>query len=272
MKKLSVITINYNNAEGLKKTVESVLRQTYADFEYIVIDGGSTDGSRAVIEEFSHKITHWVSEKDSGIYNAMNKGITASRGEYLLFLNSGDCLFNEAVLTRVSEQFGEAAIIYGDIITQDKNKTQTYKTSPAHLNARHFMISTLWHPGSFIQRKLFEKYGNYYENYRIASDYEFFVKAIVKYRVSTKHVHLPIAVFDLNGISNNPAYFELMLRERKKIQGALFDKVQLRELERIQIAQSGQNSVAYKFVPKTEGFKKLYHKLFYYWYKWRVRH
>ena len=89
--KLSVITINYNNAEGLAKTMDSVFRQRFSDFEYIVIDGGSTDGSKDLIVNNQDKIAYWCSEKDSGIYNAMNKGIREASGEYLLFLNSGDC-------------------------------------------------------------------------------------------------------------------------------------------------------------------------------------
>ena len=92
--KLSIITINYNNLEGLKRTVESVINQTSKEFEYIVIDGGSNDGSGAYIESKSEHIDYWVSEPDKGIYNAMNKGIAKASGEYLLFLNSGDHLFS----------------------------------------------------------------------------------------------------------------------------------------------------------------------------------
>jgi glycosyltransferase involved in cell wall biosynthesis len=88
--KLSVITINYNNAIGLRKTIESVVNQTFRDYEYIIIDGGSTDGSVDVIKEYADKIDYWVSEPDKGIYNAMNKGVAAAHGEYTNFLNSGD--------------------------------------------------------------------------------------------------------------------------------------------------------------------------------------
>ena len=85
--KLSIITINYNNAIGLKKTIESIVEQTYHEFEYIVIDGGSNDDSKKVILENQNNISDWCSEKDAGIYNAMNKGILKATGEYLLFLN-----------------------------------------------------------------------------------------------------------------------------------------------------------------------------------------
>ena len=88
--KLSIITINYNNREGLKKTINSVINQTFRDFEYILIDGGSEDGSKEIILQHEAQFSYWRSEKDHGIYNAMNKGILAAKGDYLLFLNSGD--------------------------------------------------------------------------------------------------------------------------------------------------------------------------------------
>ena len=88
--RLSIITINYNNREGLRKTIESVVNQTYRNFEYIIIDGGSTDGSVEVVKEYADRISYWVSEPDNGIYNAMNKGVLAANGKYIQFLNSGD--------------------------------------------------------------------------------------------------------------------------------------------------------------------------------------
>ena len=111
--KLSIITINLNNAAGLRKTIESVVNQTFTDYEYLIIDGGSTDGSVEVIKEFADKITYWVSEPDKGIYNAMNKGILKARGEYLQFLNSGDWLVDNEVLFRVFSLNHFEDILYG---------------------------------------------------------------------------------------------------------------------------------------------------------------
>jgi len=110
--KLSIITVNLNNAEGLRKTIESVVTQTFTDFEYIIIDGGSTDGSVEIIKLYADKITYWVSEPDKGIYNGMNKGIMVAKGEYCQFLNSGDWLVNENVLKEV---FADVDIVYGDL-------------------------------------------------------------------------------------------------------------------------------------------------------------
>ena len=98
MKTISIITVNYNNCQGLERTVNSVARQTYTDVEYIVVDGGSTDKSVDIIKQNENIISFWVSEKDNGIYNAMNKGVSFSHGEYLLFLNSGDYFADKEVL------------------------------------------------------------------------------------------------------------------------------------------------------------------------------
>ena len=101
--KFSIITVNFNNKEGLHNTIKSVINQTFRDFEYIVIDGGSTDGSIDILKKYDKYINYWISEKDSGIYNAMNKGISKANGEYLNFMNSGDCFYALDVLEKVSK-------------------------------------------------------------------------------------------------------------------------------------------------------------------------
>lgn len=113
--KLSIITVNRNNTEGLRKTIESVVSQTYTDFEYIIIDGASTDGSVDIIKEYADRITYWVSEPDNGIYNAMNKGILKAKGEYLQFLNSGDWLVDEGVLQTMIKYTDDVDILIGNI-------------------------------------------------------------------------------------------------------------------------------------------------------------
>ena len=125
MPKLSIITINYNNLEGLKKTFESVFMQTYQDFEYIVIDGGSTDGSKEYIAENADKINYWVSEPDKGVYHAMNKGIMKANGEYLLFINSGDELFENNTIEKSLSNLHTEEIIAGNLnfISEKNNYT-----------------------------------------------------------------------------------------------------------------------------------------------------
>ena len=111
--KYSIITVNYNNKDGLRKTIESVIHQTFRDFEFIVIDGGSTDGSAEVLKEYDAQIDYWVSEPDNGVYYAMNKGTRQAHGDYLNFMNSGDCLYDEKVLEHLSAKGLSADIIVG---------------------------------------------------------------------------------------------------------------------------------------------------------------
>jgi glycosyltransferase involved in cell wall biosynthesis len=114
--KLSIITINYNNADGLQKTIKSVISQTFKNFEYIIIDGHSSDKSIDVIKENENYFAYWCSEKDRGIYDAQNKGIQKAKGDYLLFLNSGDCLENEKVLEKVFALTPKEDLLYGELI------------------------------------------------------------------------------------------------------------------------------------------------------------
>ena len=122
MKKLSIITVNKNNAEGLRKTIESVVCQTFKDFEYIVIDGASTDESVAVIETYLANVTYWVSKPDRGIYEAINKGIKVAVGEYCLFLNSGDYLSSDSILEKAFSYGFFEDIVYGDVIFENHLK------------------------------------------------------------------------------------------------------------------------------------------------------
>ena len=124
--KYSVITINYNNREGLKHTIDSVVCQTYTDFEFIIIDGGSTDGSVEIIREYEEHITYWVSEKDHGIYHAMNKGVAQAHGDYCIFMNSGDCFHSSYVLDSIKEY--QEDIICGKVIKGNNTKTEKKET------------------------------------------------------------------------------------------------------------------------------------------------
>ena len=123
MAKISIITINYNDKVGLKKTIESVINQTWRDFEFIVIDGGSTDGGKEILEQNSDKIDYWVSESDNGIFNAMNKGIKVATGDYLLFLNSGDWFYSSNVISDVEKIIdGSVDIYYGNAVFKFEKK------------------------------------------------------------------------------------------------------------------------------------------------------
>lgn len=212
---ISIITINYNNAAGLQKTIDSVIGQTYKDLEFIVIDGGSTDGSVEIIKKNSGKITNWVSEKDNGIYNAQNKGAKKATGDYCLFLNSGDFLAETTTLEKAAKELTKD-IVFGDLLIEDADGKRKHGISPDVLDVYHFMISTLWHPCTFIKRNLFEKYGYYNEDYKITADYEFFIRVILKKEVSYKHIKQFITVFNTGGIGSSDEHRTLQEKEREQ--------------------------------------------------------
>ncbi len=213
---ISVITINYNNATGLRKTLDSVCSQSLPGFEYIVIDGGSTDGSVDVIERYADKITYSVSEKDKGIYNAMNKGIARATGEYILFINSGDFLLGTDALAKAVPHLTGEDIVYFDLHLRWPDKDYVWQL-PDKLSFNHFVQSSLPHPASFIRKSLFDKYGPYEEQYKICSDWKFFMDVICKHNATYKHVGEVISEFSMDGISSDSKQAENMSRERAAI-------------------------------------------------------
>lgn len=233
MSKLSIITINYNNAVGLQKTIDSVIAQTFNNFEYIVIDGGSSDGSKEVIWEHDANIPHWVSEKDKGIYNAMNKGIQQAKGEYCLFLNSGDFLYNNKVLEEVFAANSTADIIYGNMLMDWGNGKKTEGKMPDTITTQQMYNDTLWHPVSFIKRTLFEKYGLYNEGYKMVADYDFFFKTIIAHKVSTKHIPLLISEYNVDGFSSKPENKVIEKEERKRVIQSYLSQEEINQLESI---------------------------------------
>ena len=203
MTKISIITINFNDQDGLKKTFDSVVSQSNKNFEYIVIDGGSTDGSKEFLEQNSDKLSYWISEKDSGVYNAMNKGIKVAKGDYILFLNSRDFLIDNTIIDKVVNAIDETVgIYYGNLIySLNGLKTQLW-TPPDRLSFTYFLSDSLPHPSSFIKRELFDIHFLYSENFKIVSDWEFFVYCICKMNVSYKHLDFTISDFDNSGMSS----------------------------------------------------------------------
>lgn len=214
--KLSIITINLNNLPGLQKTVESVLSQTWREFEYIIIDGGSTDGSADYISGISNDLTYWISEKDTGVYHAMNKGIEKSTGEYLLFLNSGDYLVDSNILKKVQPELTGEGIIFGDLVSYDPENKSVFEKFPDHLDPVYVYEHSLPHPASFIKKELFGAIGKYNEQDKITSDWQFFMRALFELKADYKHIPLGITVYDRNGLSNLAANANLIIREKEQ--------------------------------------------------------
>lgn len=195
---LSIITINYNNRAGLQRTIDSVVCQTWKDYEWIVIDGGSTDGSKELIEQYQDHFAYWCSEPDNGIYNAMNKGIAKAQGEYLIFMNSGDAFYDQDVLKKVVDLHSEADIITGQVERMDNHLLlQEYDVDLL----MQLYKSTLNHQGTFIRRHLLEKYP-YDEKLKVVSDWKFWLDAIYRENTKVEVVDLKIALQDMTGISS----------------------------------------------------------------------
>lgn len=227
--KVSIITINFNNVEGLKRTLNSVAAQTYRDIEHIIIDGCSTDGSVDAIKEyvssnpdkdpfFKHTI-NWVSEKDNGIYNAMNKGIKKATGAYIQILNSGDILAASDVVARMVAEIENAEypeLLYGNMIKKDYATGKIVgKSREVEYSLRQYFVSTMNHDCCYIRRDLFEKYGLYDENLIIVSDWKWFLLAIGLGNVMPVYVDIDVTIFDASGISETN--LELRNKERRQV-------------------------------------------------------
>lgn len=213
--KLSIITVNLNNREGLKNTLKSLEKQTYKEFESIVIDGASIDGSVDIIKS-SPIVNIWISEKDSGVYDAMNKGIERASGDYLLFLNSGDTLFCDDTIKTVIPNLNSEAIVYGNIQFIKQDDAPPYiQYFPENLTFKHFYNQSLGHPSTFIRQDLFEKYGKYETKYTIVADWVFFTNVIIKEQVSTKYIPDVISRFYLDGMSSDPKNQDAIEMERQ---------------------------------------------------------
>ncbi len=215
--KLSIITINYNNLEGLKRTYESVVSQTCQDFEWIIIDGGSTDGSKEFIEEHQTQFSYWCSEPDKGIYNAMNKGIAKATGEYLQFLNSGDNLVDDNVVAEFLALGCNEDVVTGDMIIDGDENNVRKSPEEEDLDFERFYRGTINHSPSYIKKGLFERYGLYDESLRIVSDWKFFLETLVIHNCSYRRWDCKVSCFYTDGISESQKYHELHIKERQGV-------------------------------------------------------
>lgn len=257
--KLSIITINRNNKDGLRKTIESVVNQTFSDYEYIVIDGASNDGSVDVIKQYEGKITYWVSEPDKGIYNAMNKGILQAKGEYCLFLNSGDWLVDENILREVFiiSSISED-IVYGRVSRFFGENNVIILDYPEVITLLFFFIRTLPHQASFIKRSLFNSC-LYSEDYEIVSDFDFFIKSIMINKCTYKRIDHIVADLEPCGISSQIDVKHL--KERDAVLQKLIDKTILEDYRLLCQYVSSPLSSAVLQLKKTTGFEKLVAKV-----------
>lgn len=196
--KLSIITINRNNAEGLRRTIRSVISQTCRDFEYIVIDGASDDGSTDIIREYQADITYWKSEPDKGIYNAMNKGVAQAHGGHCLFMNSGDTLFDRNVIASVLPLLNEKTDFFMGAINLKQNFIDY---APDIITAGYLIHRPLFHQATFIKTELLKK-RPYREDIKILADWEQEIYEMLLNNASYTSLPTVIARYDLTGISS----------------------------------------------------------------------
>ena len=217
--KFSVITVCLNEEAGLGATCESVVGQRFKDFEWIVIDGGSTDGTLEILKEYGDSLTHLVSESDGGIYDAMNKGVAKASGEYLVFMNGGDCFASAEVLDRVAAA-PRCDLIYGDLYYDEVGDRRV--TFPDQFKHGYLLKQMAPHQATFYQRSLFERFGGYDTSFRIAGDYDLFVRLLEKGKVSHHHISEPLAVFVLGGVSGSDRHRALRKRENHQVRMKYF--------------------------------------------------
>lgn len=274
--KLSIITVNYNNNTGLQKTIQSVVDQSFEDYEHIIIDANSTDGSLDTILSYSQSINNhlafWISEPDRGIYDGMNKGIKHAKGEYLYFLNTGDCL-NKDVLRQIP--FDGTPYIYGDItITYSHEKKETIK-SPYPLDPVYLILEgTVCHQACFIHQSLFHRQ-LYSTEYKIISDWIHIVQSVIFEGCPYKHIPVTITEYDGNGLSTT--CHDAVMEERKawieeNIPAAFADALsELKETkERLAYLQRTELGSIIPLIDHTHKFQKRMKKLILFLYKINV--
>tara|TARA_R110002095_G_scaffold161072_3_gene139585 strand:- start:924 stop:1703 length:780 start_codon:yes stop_codon:yes gene_type:complete len=222
MIKLSIITVNYNNVLGLKRTIKSVQNQTYSNFEHIIIDGNSTDGSKELIEANKQHFSYWVSEPDKGIYHAMNKGIKVAKGDYLFFLNSGDHFNDSHALNKVYSHLKDLDIVYFDINVIGEHET-SIKKCPKELTFKFLHQDLPAHQATFIKKSLFEQLGYYDESLKIVSDWKFLILAICKHNATYKYVEDTFSTYYSDGLSSLQENQNLVKAERESVLNKEFE-------------------------------------------------
>ncbi len=222
--KLSIITINRNNENGLRKTITSVLNQSWSDFEYIIVDGASTDNSVDVIKneissvpEGLNSRIQFISEADTGVFNAMNKGIVMAKGDYLLFLNSGDFFVDNNVLSNVFCVMRETDILSCSCRVSKNGEQVFITTPPTNYTFGFFYNNSLAHQATFIKKDLFNKFGLYREDLKFMGDWEFFVRTIVIAGASTQNIDVILTDYNMEGISSVSNNQYSIIKEKQSV-------------------------------------------------------
>lgn len=228
--RITIITVNYNNEVGLKRTVKSVVGQSYSNKEFIVVDGFSNDGSVNVIHKFEGCISKWISEPDTGIYNAMNKGILMATGDYCIFMNSGDAFYSSRVLQEVEPHLKSGKDIYNGnaIYVKDGKVIEWYRKCHKDVSTLHFYKSSICHQATFIKTSLLRTF-MYDESFRMVSDWKFWLESICIHNATYEAINIDICCFDTGGVTTTQS--ERGLREKKKVLNEIFTAKEIEKYE-----------------------------------------
>lgn len=194
---VSIIVVTFNAASHIEHVIRSFVAQTYSEKELIIIDGGSTDETISIIKKFQHPEIKWISERDNGIYDAMNKGICLASGDWLYFMGADDYFKNESVLEAVfCEDLSEVDIVYGDVYS-----IQLKRNYDGPTNTEKLLFSNLCHQSIFYRKSVFERLGNYSLDFKLFSDWEFNLRCFLNPQIQTKYKDLVIAIYADSGAS-----------------------------------------------------------------------
>jgi glycosyltransferase len=181
--KISIITSVYNNRETIRDAIESVLSQTYDNIEYIIVDGGSNDGTFEIVQSYGDRITKFVSERDRGIYDGLNKGVSLATGDVIAFLHSDDLYASDDIIALVAKEFekGDLDGVYGDLVYTPKNDTSKVLRYWKSKDFETGLLKKGWmpaHPTLFLKRSVYEKFGAFDLSFKIAADYDFMLRVL----------------------------------------------------------------------------------------------
>lgn len=251
--KLSIITVNFNNPVGLEETIRSVISQTNKDFEYIVVDGASTKGDVDIIKKYSQGITKWISESDTGIYNAMNKGAKMATGDYLLFMNSGDTMYCNDTVDKIYKASFDEDFVEGIIAFKNSSRLH-YPAKEINLSY-YLFVTNNYHQASLIKRKMLLE-NPYDESYRIAADMKFNIQNIICNNCSYNSIDVIISTYEGQGVSMTVKHDD----ERKRLFEELIPARVLKDYERMRFIKMWPLTTLWPIVYKI-GHNKFIFKL-----------
>jgi glycosyltransferase involved in cell wall biosynthesis len=205
--KLTIITVTYNCRDDLEKTMASIREQTVQNFEYLVIDGGSTDGTLDVIEKGREWISSYISKKDRGVYDAMNKGIRRAGGRMIYFLNAGDTFYSRDAVEQIlnADQNSQWDVLYGHAALASGGH-QWIKKQPAHLTKSYLLLNNVCHQSMVYKKRLFSEYGDYDREEKIFADYKHLLSLFFSNKVRFKHTDYVLCSYDTNGQSSKKSF------------------------------------------------------------------